>query len=270
MNEAARQQMLSAIGIMPLVPRFVLAGAAPSPQCDSYGLDAFTPELTPPVATPQAQRAAVQVDVAPRANNAPRVEGAARADNTPRAKAPRIDVEANAAPTRQPTAASAKSGANSEAAAPRLQVNLIQHHARCFSLLPAYKPEFQAEADQFLRAVMLALGVASAPLSTQLFRWPFANNAKLDLGPAALREALGGFVVHAAREPNSVVLLWGLDVARHLQDDAITKPCEFALSATLRGIAVHRVQDYFNEPLRKRDLWRQLAPLKSVFKAGAA
>lgn len=264
MNEAARQQMLSAIGIVPLVPRFVLAGAAPSPQCDGAGLDAVAQEPPPaPIAMPQQQRTAA----------------VAQADSGTRAKAPRIDIAA-AAPARQPAtssaAAPAKAGAASDAAAPRLQVNLIQHHARCFSLLPVYRPEFQAEADQFLRAVMLSIGITSAPLSTQLFRWPFANNAKLDLGPAALREALGGFIAHAAREPDSVVLLWGLDLARQLQGDAqypdpkAARPGELALSAALRGIALHRVQDYFNEPLRKRELWQQLSLLKATLKTGAA
>lgn len=258
MNEAARQQMLAAIGITPLVPRFVLAGAKPSPQCEVDELDFAEQELLPaaPVAVPPE-----------------RAVNAARADVDKRAKAPRIDIDTS---SRQPSAQPAKTGPNADSAAPRLQVNLIQHHARCFSLLPVYRPDFQAEADQFLRAVMLSLGINSAPISTQLFRWPFATNAKLDLGPSALREALGGFIVHAAREPGSVVLLWGLDLARQLQGDTqypdpkTAQPGEFALSTALRGIAVHRVQDYFNEPLRKRELWRQLAPLRSVLNTGAA
>lgn len=263
MNEAARLQMLAAIGITPLVPRFALVGALPSPQCDTEGLDVVVAPV-PQIAAMPVQAAAGAMPV----TRQPNVES-----KVARPPSPRFDVDVLAEPPQQQSARASTSAAKPNARAdstPRLQVNLIQHHARCFSLLPVYKPEFQAEADQFLRAVMLALGVASAPLSTQLFRWPFANNAKLDLGAAALREALNGFVVHAAREPDSVVLLWGLDLARYLQDDAITQPGEFALSPALRAIATHRVQDYFNEPLRKRDLWRQLVPLKSVLKPGAA
>jgi len=257
MNEAARLQMLAAIGITPLVPRFALIGALPSPQCDTAGLDI--------VAEPEIQH--VAPSVAAVSAPAPGIDS-----KVTRPQAPRFDMEVLAEPPqKQPTRSTTavKSDARNDAT-PRLQVNLIQHHPRCFSLLPVYKPEFQAEADQFLRAVMLSLGAASAPLATQAFRWPFANNAKLDLGPAALREALAGFVQHAAREADSVVVLWGLDLARYLQDDAITQPGEFALSPALRAIATHRVQDYFNEPLRKRDLWRQLVPLKSVLKPGAA
>lgn len=252
MNEASRLQMLAAIGIAPLVPRFALAGAKPSPQCelDDLAIAALMPEPGPP---PVAAR--------------PAQPAAASAEKPVRAKSPRIEMDAE--PARQDSVrqtATAKTQSRADSAAPRLQVNLIQHHARCFSLLPVYKPEFQAEAEQFLRAVMLSLGIASAPLATQAFRWPFANNAKLDLGPAALREALAGFVHHAAREPDSVVLLWGLDVARHLREDPINQPGAFALSPTLGAIAAHRVQDYFNEPRRKRDLWQQLSAVKSVLR----
>jgi len=259
MNEAARLQMLDAIGITPLVPRFVLPGALPSPQCDTEGLDAVVaqPELQNVAATAQA----VSVPVAKAESK------------TTRPQAPRFDTEVLAEPVPQQPARASTTAAKFDVrtdSTPRLQVNLIQHHARCFSLLPIYKPEFQAEADQFLRAVMLSLGIASAPLATQAFRWPFANNAKLDLGPAALREALGGFIQHAAREADSVIVVWGLDLARYLGNDAIRQPGEFVLSPALRAIATHRVQDYFNEPLRKRELWQQVCTLKSVFKTGAA
>jgi len=263
MNEVARLQMLDAIGIAPLVPRFVLPGALPSPQCDTEGLDVVT-ALGPQYASITAPAAAVTATHTPASRVEPRVA---------RPQAPRFDTDVLAEPLQQQSARASTSAAKSDArsdATPRLQVNLIQHHTRCFSLLPVYKPEFQAEADQFLRAVMLSLGVASAPLATQAFRWPFANNAKLDLGPAALREALGGFIQHAAREADSVILVWGLDLARYLGDEALRQPGEFALSPALRAIATHRVQDYFNEPLRKRELWQQICALKSVFKTGVA
>jgi hypothetical protein len=256
MNEAARLQMLAAIGIAPLVPRFVLDGARPSPQCE---VD------VPDVAAESAPAIPSIVPVQTSTLSAPAaVEKAARPPSQ------HVDMDSWAEPVQQPRprSPSAKVGAGAEAL--RLQVSLVQHHARCFSLLPVYRAEFQPEADQFLRAVMLSLGIASAPLATHVFRWPFANNAKVDLGPSALREALGSFIQHVAREQDSVVLLWGLDLARHLRDDVGEQTGEFALSPTLRAIATHRVQDYFNEPLRKRELWQQLVALKPVLKTGAA
>jgi len=260
MNEAARLQMLAAIGIAPLVPRFVLDGARPSPQC---AVD--VPDVT--VESAQAIPSPVPVQTAS-------LSTPATAEKAAGPQSPRLDLDSWAEPVRQDAARtqspSAKADARAESAPLRLQVSLIQHHARCFSLLPVYRAEFQPEADQFLRAVMLSLGIASAPLATQVFRWPFANNAKVDLGPSALREALGGFIQHVAREQDSVVLLWGLDLARHLRDDVGGQTGEFTLSPTLRAIATHRVQDYFNEPLRKRELWQQLLALKLVLKTGAA
>lgn len=264
MNEAARLQLLDAIGITSLVPRFVLPGARPSSQCDVTGLYADAVIADAPIRQPAAMMA----------------EPSAIAATAARSKMPDIGLDAGvgqqkAAPSQNAVAGSMAPSAKGEAwqepaTVLRLQVSLIQHHARCFSLLPVYRQDFQQEADQFLRAVLLALGTVSSPLATQVFRWPFANNAKLDQGPAALREALGGFVQHAAREPDSVLLLWGLDLARHLLGDVVVQPGEFALPAGLRVIATHRVQDYFNEPLRKRELWRQLGVLKPLLKAGAA
>lgn len=255
MNEAARLQMLAAIGVTPLVPRFALQGALASPQCDVEGLDV--------TAARQSEYAPAISSAAP----AVAMESASRVEKPPRSHAPRIDMDIE--PVRQDAARSPSATARADVRAestPRLQVSLVQHHARCFSLLPVYRADFQAEADQFLRAVMLSLGVNAPPLATQVFRWPFANNAKLDLGPAALREALGGFIQHAAREPGSVILLWGIDLAGYLGNDSLQKPGEFALSPTLRAIATYRVQDYFNEPLRKRELWRQVAGLKPVLR----
>ena len=237
MKESLRVQMLDAIGITPLVPRFVLSGARLSPQCDRSDLLLSTADAT--IAVPVPERSV-------------------RPALTP-AIASSVVVE----PSQPPLA---KRSAQQSVAQLRLQVNLLQHHARCFSLLPAYTSSFQAEADQFVHAVFKSMGINTPVVTLQTFRWPFANNAKLDQGPAALRQALGSFLLHAVREPASVVLLWGHDLARHLVEDASTSVREFELSSAVRVIAVHRVQDYFSEPLRKRDLWQQLGVVKSALR----
>lgn len=250
MNEAARLHMLDAIGITPLVPRFVLAGARPSPQGEVVSLAATqapiaTPsvcaEQTAPVATP------VSTPVAARPASGRRID---------------IDVPANAERRDKPALVVADNTASGESL--RLQVCLYQHHPRLFSLLPLYRADFQPEVDQFVAAVVKAMGLSPQSLAPQIFRWPFVNNPKLDHGINALREALAGFVQQAVREPDSMLLLWGADLSRFLPVPVAGAHSEFVLGANLRVITTRRVQDYFNEPPLKRELWQQLCTLRPV------
>jgi len=254
MNEAARLQILDAIGIMPLVPRFVLPGAKPSPQGEVVQLENLPLATQPVVQVPpkvfDSPQAATQVE---------------RPSATKSAPSARIDIDIpDAAARREPIASgAAENGAAAEQV--RLQVCLCQHHPRLFSLLPLYRADFQQEADQFIAAVAKSVGVQPQAAAPQVFRWPYVNNPKLDHGINALRETLAAFVKQSAREPGCVLLLWGADLSRYLPVPAITAPGEFALGENLRVIAVRRVQDYFNEPQLKRELWQQISALKPAF-----
>lgn len=105
---------------------------------------------------------------------------------------------------------------------------------------------------QLVSAMATALGGGQPELRETPFDWPLHNNPQLDRSAGAAAAALEGFLRRLLQEQACRALcLLGEEAPLDLVPDSLGVPL-LRLPAT---------RDMLDQPLRKRDAWRVLAPL---------
>jgi hypothetical protein len=278
MNELQRQQYLDAMGIDTYMPRWILP-AAPAPvACDVSFLPLL---LEAPLAGIDASvDTAVDTGVENRVESRadPRVAmPAPHAAPAVAATAPRpvLDVLLATGVAATPAIAAATRGESTPTAeplaAPQPAVEFVLSVWRVspqLMVIDTRKAQLALPTDALLGNILLALGYPPQPLPpADILRWPPANSPSIGKTAADAREWLDTFLeIRLHADPVQHLLLMGEACLYILPEGsdyetllghAVELP---ALQTT--AVVVCGLSDMLLEPLRKRQTWQALQPLR--------
>ena len=111
-----------------------------------------------------------------------------------------------------------------------------------------------AEQVQLVQGMARALGAGDEKPEVSRFDWPIHNNQQLDLGESAASAALAGFIGRKLEQQTCLgVVLLGEQCRQRV-------PCDQLGTATV--VNTVSTAEMLLEPLRKRQAWRDLLPLR--------
>ena len=231
-SELTRLRSLQAMGIVPLVARRPLAGAAPSQRLRLRAppASATAPDSSarPPDRSPSAQATSAQ--------GGSLVADALRETLAP-ASAPTVDSESRPASPGTTAESATRFSLAVVAAGNRLWVEQL------------IEGVFAREQLELIGAMAAALvhpeGSGDRPELTQ-FDWPLHGNLQLDLGPEEAAASLASYINRQAEARGSVeVVALGSEASERLR----------ALPLTCAQRPLPATREMLEQPLRKREAW---------------
>ena len=230
MEERRRLAYLEAMGFQPLVPRWRLPGARPSPRCEISPLPSET-----------VAHAAAEPATVPPAPRMPELEPAP----------PRRAARPRAAPLQRAARPAAERFA--------LTVGLVP--GRVLLLDDGGSGgDYQQLLANLTRAL---LGGAECALQREMFRWPLVDNPALDHSRGAARQALQALVAAQAEKLQlRAVLLMG-DIAASLLFPESERGSGLLRDGSLPvpALITDSARNMLSEPARKRQVWQDVQPL---------
>lgn len=273
MNELQRQQYLDAMGIDTYMPRWILPGAPAPVACDV----SFLPHLLEAPLAASTVTAPVAAPVSGAVSGTVVTPVSGPVATPPLASAPRpvLDILAGGmatAPAIATAAAVASTPATAEAlAAPQPAVEFALSVWRVspqLLVIDTRKAQLALPTDALLANILLALGYPARPLPpADILRWPLANSPFMGKTAADAREWLETFLetrLHADPVPH--LLLMGEASVYILPEGSdytalLGQTVELPALQT-RALVVCGLSDMLLEPLRKRQTWQTLQPLR--------
>lgn len=255
-HEAQRQWYLRQLGIRSYYPRFVLPGAAPSPERETAETEARVQPTAAPV--PESPRESI----AP-AGSAGRREGGHQAGNLHKLLAdeqPAAPLAAEPAAAPEPQARQARDADLREA--PHFRVLLLRAGrglAICTQVPLQGQAALNAAEQRLLQNILVWLGAGLESSRPRVFPWPPQG---LDPGPvdqvALAARSLFAFLEQGQQEQGFTrLLLMGTTVAELLQNWQESS----GRAVPWQAFRCHSPGEMLAQPLLKRDTWQALQAL---------
>jgi len=240
MSHEQRRRYLQLLGIQPWVPRVVLPGAKPPPLAPEpvtgKGVEPFVAERPATVASAAKQRLAGRHEDNQLGNGAQR------------------------------------KGQTAAQEMPRFRLLSIRFPGDCLLI-----SEVAQDVDwlsnrqvRLVRALISAIGVKSNQFETPLFfHWPLSQNQQIDQGQQEAIAAVEAFIkAQLAEQQVRFVLVMGEVAGRFLlANEAQLGNARGKLWSVLEypALMTASIGEMLEEPLRKREVWRDIQPLRRLY-----
>jgi hypothetical protein len=255
MDAFTRQQYLQALGIQHWVPRYQLPGAPHSAQCElpdgAFIVGRQDAKTESAVGHPSNLQSSGAVEKP--------VSGS------------RIDIDFGAH-TGSPGQVSPKKPVSvSSAVGIRFNLALVSSgNGLLLALeLPDGANEITVPIRQFAQELLFALGfLRDQPCKADLFSWPMIATQQVDQSETAAREALQASLHNYENQaPLQTVIALGELPAHYLLEEKLSLEQLRLQEHAIKGssavlVATHGIQDLFNSPELKKQVWADLSRIK--------
>ncbi|CAA0115199.1 Uncharacterised protein [BD1-7 clade bacterium] len=284
MQEWQRAECLEAMGLRVFQPRFELLGAKPSTVLDE---DEFGATSVPEAATGRVEsslssegqgspkaasdilRGIAQDADAPKPNSRPKLSTSSIGQSV-LADAGIVSVPSDGVGGQDASLSSIKRTLNQQSK--QAQASVLRYRLRIVAIgdlmmvleQPTLEWLDESTALSFFADLHFAL-LRRMPEREQIvqaqFNWPPSRHLGVLDSPDAAREMLGGFIAeHANQRQVSAFMLWGKPVSDYLFDSPMVID-QHATYLNTPVVQLASLQDYWADPLQKRQLWQAIKPL---------
>ena len=125
------------------------------------------------------------------------------------------------------------------------------------------------DSGEYLRLIqnmLFALGAGRQQLAIDAFVWPMIRNSQVDQGDTAARQTLQAFLGKQVEQLTARYVLVMGDAAAHyfIGSSVVAGKLTPHAQLPISWIAIQSASDMLAEPLLKRDVWRDLQPLRQA------